>query len=218
MVNKIMDAKSAVSKIKDGDRVMIGGFGMRGMPDCLIDALIEHGAKDLTIISNDASGPGESIGKLLRSNQVKHMIGTHYNRNTDVSTQYNEGKLLVTLMPQGTLAEAIRAASVGIPAFYTPTGVGTMMAEGKETRNINGKVYVLEEAIYADVALVWAYKSDAMGNLVFCKTARNFNPLMAMAANYTIVQTFELLEPGELDPECIVTPHIYVNAIVKVGA
>lgn len=216
-INKIMDIRDAVSRIKDGDRVMVGGFGLRGTPDALVDALVEHGAKDLTIISNDAGSPGIGIGKLLRNNQVKNMIGNYYNWNTDVADAFNAGKLGVTLVPQGTFAEAIRAAGAGIPAFYTATCAGTQLAKGKETKQFDGKTYVLEKAIHADAALIRAYKADTLGNLVYCKTARNFNPSMAMAAKYTIALVEEIVESGKLDPECIVTPHIFVNAIVKEG-
>ncbi len=216
-INKIMDIMDAVSRIKDGDRVMVGGFGLRGTPDALVDALVEHGAKDLTIISNDAGSPGIGIGKLLRNNQVKNMIGNYYNWNTDVADAFNAGKLGVTLVPQGTFAEAIRAAGAGIPAFYTATCAGTKLAEDKETKQFDGKTYVLEKAIQADAALIRAYKADTLGNLIYCKTARNFNPSMAMAAKYTIALVDEIVESGKLDPECIVTPHIFVNAIVKEG-
>lgn len=214
-VNKIMGIREAISRVKDGDRIMVGGFGLRGTPDPLVDALVEHGAKDLTIISNDLGSPGVGLGKLLRNKQIKNLIGNYYNWNTEVADAYNAGEIGVTLVPQGTFAESIRAAGVGIPAYYTPTSAGTDLAKGKDARTFNGKQYVLEEAIKADVALVKAYTADSLGNLVYCKVARNFNPAMAMAADYTIALVDEIVEAGRLDPEAVVTPHIFVSAIVK---
>ena len=214
-VNKIMDIKKAVARIKDGDRIMVGGFGLRGTPDALVEALVEHGAKNLTLISNDMGSPGIGLGKLLRNKQVKHLIGNYYNWNPEVADAYNAGEITVKLVPQGTFAESIRAAGVGIPAYYTPTSAGTELAKGKDAREFNGRMYVLEEAIKGDIALIRAHKADILGNLVYCKVARNFNPAMAMAAGYTIALVDEIVEPGDLDPECVVTPHIFVNAIVK---
>ncbi|WP_197470687.1 CoA transferase subunit A [Anaerosporomusa subterranea] len=214
-VNKLTTIEQAMSKIKDGDRIMVGGFGLRGCPDDLIDALVASNKKDLTIISNDLGSPGIGLGKLLSNNQVKELIGNFYNWNTDVAEAKNAGKIKVTLIPQGSFAESIRAAGCGIPAYFTLASAGTELGEGKETREYNGKQYVLEEAIYADVALVKAEKADELGNLVYCKSARNFNPAMATAAKYTIAQVGEIVKAGELDPECIVTPHIFVKAIVK---
>jgi 3-oxoacid CoA-transferase A subunit len=204
-----------MSKIKDGDRVMVGGFGLRGCPDDLIDALVATNKKDLTIISNDLGSPGIGLGKLLSNNQIKALIGNFYNWNTDVAEANNSGKIKVTLIPQGSFAESIRAAGCGIPAYFTLASAGTELGEGKETREYNGKKYVLEEALYADVALIKAEKADELGNLIYCKSARNFNPAMATAANYTIAQVSEIVKAGELDPEAVVTPHIFVNAIVK---
>jgi 3-oxoacid CoA-transferase A subunit len=216
-VNKLTTIEQAMSKIKDGDRIMVGGFGLRGCPDDLIDALVASNKKDLTIISNDLGSPGIGLGKLLSNNQVKELIGNFYNWNTDVAEAKNAGKIKVTLIPQGSFAESIRAAGCGIPAYFTLASAGTELGEGKETREYNGKQYVLEEALYADVALVKAEKADELGNLVYCKSARNFNPAMASAAKYTIAQVGEIVKAGELDPEAVVTPHIFVNAIVKVG-
>lgn len=216
--DKIVSVEEAMSHIRDGDRIMVGGFGLRGNPDGLIDALAASGRKDLTIISNDLGAPGEGLGQLLTNGQLKALIGSYYNWNPEAIEAYNRGELQVTLVPQGTLAESIRAAGAGIPAYYTPTAAGTDLAAGKETREIGGTLCVLEHAIYGDVALVKAWKADRLGNLVYCKTARNFNPAMAMAARYTIALVDEIVEPGELDPESIVTPHVYVNAIVKEGA
>lgn len=215
--NKIMEIETAMAAVKDGDTIMVGGFGLKGCPDDLIDALIKTNKKDLTIISNDLGAPNEGLGRLLTNGQIKALIGNYYNWNTDVADAYNTGKIHVTLLPQGTFAESIRAAGVGIPAYYTLASAGTQLGEGKETKEFNGKTYVLEHALHADIALVKAYKSDGLGNLVYCKVARNFNPVMAMAAKHTIAQVSEFVETGDLDPECVVTPHIFVQAVVKGG-
>jgi 3-oxoacid CoA-transferase A subunit len=215
--NKIMAIETAMAAVKDGDTIMVGGFGLKGCPDDLIDALIQTNKKDLTIISNDLGAPNEGLGRLLTNGQIKALIGNYYNWNTDVADAYNAGKIEVTLLPQGTFAESIRAAGVGIPAYYTLASAGTLLGEGKETKEFKGKTYVLEHALHADVALVKAYKSDGLGNLVYCKVARNFNPVMAMAAKHTIAQVSEIVETGDLDPECVVTPHIFVQAVVKGG-
>lgn len=216
-VSKIINASEAVGMIKDGSRVMIGGFGLRGCPDKLVDALVESNTKDLTIISNDLGSPGCGVGRLLTNNQIKALIGNYYNWNAEAVEAYNAGKIAVTLIPQGSFGEAIRAAAYGIPAFYTPTSAGTELAKGKETRVFEGKEYVLEHAINADFSLIKAHKADTLGNLVYRKVSRNFNPMMAMAAKYTIVQVDEIVQAGSLDPESIITPHIFVNAIVKEG-
>ena len=215
--NKVMTIAQAMEHVQDGDRVMVGGFGLRGTPDQLVDALVATNKKDLTIISNDLGSPNVGLGKLLTNRMIKGLIGNYYNWNPDAVEAYNRGEIQVKLIPQGTFAESIRAAGVGIPAYYTLASAGTPLGEGKETRVYNGKTYVLEEAIHADVALIQAYKADKLGNLVYCKVARNFNPAMAMAADYTIALVDEIVEVGELDPEAIVTPHIFVNAIVKKG-
>ena len=217
-MNKLLSAAEAIAKIPEGARVMIGGFGLRGCPDGLVDELAASGKKNLTIISNDLGSPNQGLGKLQTNGQVAALIGSYYNWNPDAIAAYNRGDIRVTLVPQGTLAESMRAAGMGIPAYYTPASVGTDLEKGKEVREFNGKRYVLEEAIRADVALIRAKKADRLGNLVYSKTARNFNPVMAMAADYTIVEVDEIVEPGELDPESIVTPHLFVNAIVKRGA
>lgn len=214
-VKKITSIEQAMAKIKDGDRIMVGGFGLRGCPDDLIDALVATNIKDLTIISNDLGSPGIGLGKLLSNGQVKELIGNFYNWNPDVAEAKNAGRIKVTLIPQGSFAESIRAAGCGIPAYFTLASAGTELGAGKETREYNGRQYVLEEAIHADVALIKAEKADELGNLVYCKSARNFNPAMATAAKYTIAQVHEIVKAGELDPEAIVTPHIFVNAIVK---
>lgn len=217
-MNKLLSAAEAIDRIPEGARVMIGGFGLRGCPDELVDQLAASGKKNLTIISNDLGSPNQGLGKLQTNGQVAALIGSYYNWNPDAIAAYNRGEIQVTLVPQGTLAESMRAAGMGIPAYYTPASVGTDLEKGKEVRQFNGKSYVLEEAIHADVALIRAKKADTLGNLVYSKTARNFNPVMAMAADYTIAEVDEIVEPGELDPENIVTPHLFVNAIVKRGS
>ncbi|WP_432667435.1 CoA transferase subunit A [Wukongibacter baidiensis] len=214
-VNKHVRIEEATSHIKPDSRIMVGGFGLRGYPENLVDALAEQGTKNLTIISNDLGSPGVGLGKLLTNGQVKSLIGTYYNWNTDVADSYNKGEITVDLVPQGTMIEAIRAAGVGIPAFYSPTSVGTDLSRGKETKEFDGKEYVLEKAIKADVALIKAHKADKLGNLVYYKTARNFNPIMAMAADMVIAQVDEIVEIGELNPDHIVTPHMFVDYIIK---
>lgn len=214
-MNKVLTAQEAIAKINDGDRIMIGGFGLRGCPDGLVDELVASGKKDLTIISNDLGSPNQGLGRLMTNRQIKGLVGSYYNWNPEAIEAYNKGEISVTLVPQGTLAESMRAAGMGIPAYYTPTAAGTDLEKGKEVREFNGKLYVLEEAIHTDVALIRAKKADTLGNLVYSKVARNFNPLMAMAAKFTIVEVDEIVEAGALDPEEIETPHIFVNAIVK---
>ena len=217
-MDKLLTAEEAIRHICDGDRIMIGGFGLRGCPDELVDELVRSNKKELTIVSNDLGSPNQGLGRLLTNGQIKGLIGSYYNWNPEAIEAYNKGGISVTLVPQGTLAESMRAAGMGIPAYYTPTSAGTDLEKGKEVREFNGRKYVLEEAIHTDVALIRAKKADTLGNLVYSKTARNFNPVMAMAATYTIAEVDEIVEPGELDPEDIVTPHIYVNAIVKRSA
>ena len=217
-MDKLLTAEKAIRHICDGDRIMIGGFGLRGCPDELVDELVRSNKKELTIVSNDLGSPNQGLGRLLTNGQINGLIGSYYNWNPEAIEAYNKGEISVTLVPQGTLAESMRAAGMGIPAYYTPTSAGTDLEKGKEVREFNGRKYVLEEAIHTDVALIRAKKADTLGNLVYSKTARNFNPVMAMAATYTIAEVDEIVEPGELDPEDIVTPHIYVNAIVKRSA
>lgn len=217
-MDKLLTEEEAIRHICDGDRIMIGGFGLRGCPDELVDELVRSNKKELTIVSNDLGSPNQGLGRLLTNGQIKGLIGSYYNWNPEAIEAYNKGEISVTLVPQGTLAESMRAAGMGIPAYYTPTSAGTDLEKGKEVREFNGRKYVLEEAIHTDVALIRAKKADTLGNLVYSKTARNFNPVMAMAATYTIAEVDEIVEPGELDPEEIVTPHIYVNAIVKRSA
>jgi len=211
---KICSAAEAVSAIRAGDRIMVGSFGNSGYPEELVDAVAASSLRDLTIISNDLGSPGIGLGKFLANGQVRALIGNYYNWNPDVAAARNAGAIDVTLVPQGTFAEAIRAAGVGIPAFYAAAGVGTELARGKPTADFDGRTYVLERAIHADVALVRALRADTLGNLVYYKTARNFNPLMAMAARLTIVEVDTIVPAGTLEPECIVTPHIFVDKLV----
>jgi 3-oxoacid CoA-transferase A subunit len=201
--------------IRPGARIMVGGFGLAGYPEQLVEALAASGIGELTIISNDLGSPGVGLGKLLANGQIKALIGNYYNWNPEVAAAYSEGRIQVSLLPQGTFAEAIRAAGVGIPAFYSAASAGTDLAVGKETREFNGRTFVLEQAISADVALIKAYRSDQLGNLLYYKTARNFNPLMAMAATLTIAEVDEIVPTGALDPEAIVTPHIFVDVIIR---
>lgn len=220
-VNKVTTIQEAISHVKDGDRIMVGGFGLRGCPDDLIDALVAAHRKNLTIISNDLGSPNIGLGRLLTENCIKALIGTFYNWNYDVAEAKNSGRIEATLVPQGTFAESIRAAGCGIPAYYTLVSAGTKLGEGKEIHKftVDGieREYVLEHAIYADVALIKAAAADTLGNLIYYRSARNFNPAMAMAAKYTIAQVDKIVEPGELDPENIVTPHLFVNAVVLGG-
>ena len=215
-MNKLYpDAASALADvIQDGQTLAVGGFGLCGIPEALIAALRDTGKKDLTCISNNAGVDGFGLGVLLETRQVKKMISSYVGENKEFERQYLNGELEVELTPQGTLAEKLRAGGAGIPAFYTQTGVGTLIAEGKEERIFNGKNYILEESLTADVALVKAYKADKAGNLVFRKTAQNFNPECAMAGKITIAEVEQVVEIGELDPDEIHLPGIYVNRIV----
>jgi 3-oxoacid CoA-transferase subunit A len=208
------DFVEAVKDIKDGMTIMVGGFGLCGIPENLILALAETGVKDLTVISNNCGIDDWGLGILLKNRQIKKMIGSYVGENKEFERQVLSGELEVELVPQGTLAEKIRAGGAGIPAFYTPAGVGSPIAEGKEKRVFNGKEYLLEEAFTADFSLVRAWKADKMGNLVYRKTARNFNPMIAAAGKITIAEVEELVEIGELDPDHIHTPSIYVQRLI----
>ncbi len=214
---KLKPIEEAMRMIKDGDRVMVSGFGNSGDPKMLVEALTKVNAKDLTIISNDLGSPNEGLGSLLTAGKIKGLIGNYYNWNPDVADAFNAGKITVDLIPQGSFAEGIRAAGVGIAGFYTKTAVGTDLQGDREIREFNGETYLLQNAIPADVALISAYKADELGNLVYYKTARNFNPLMAMAGKFVIAEVAEIVPIGSLDPESIVTPHIFVDVIVKRG-
>ncbi len=215
-MNKVIrDAGQAVSDIADGATIMMGGFGLCGIPENLIHALRDQGARDLTVISNNAGIDDFGIGILLEKRQVRKMIATYVGENRLFEELVLKGELEVELCPQGTFAERIRAGGAGIGGFYTPTGYGTVVAEGKETRSWGGERYVLELPLKADFAFVKAHWGDRAGNLVYRKTARNFNPLMAMAAKVTVAEVEALVEPGDLDPDTIHTPGIYVNRIFE---
>lgn len=209
------DIQQALSHVKTGDTVLVGGFGLIGAPLTLIDGLTEKDVTDLTIVSNNLGESGKGLGILLNQNKIKKGVGSYFTSNRDVGDKYQRGEIELELLPQGTLAESMRAGGAGIGGYYTTTGVGTDLAKGKEEREIDGVKYIFEKAIRADVALIRAHKADTLGNLVYYKTARNFNPLMATAAKKVIVEVDEIVEPGELDPEQVVTPFIYIDIIVK---
>jgi 3-oxoadipate CoA-transferase alpha subunit len=216
----VTDAADAVTLVEDGATVLVGGFGMAGMPVDLIDALIEHGAGDLTIVSNNAGNGDTGLAALLAAGRVRKVICS-FPRQSDswvFDGLFRAGKIELEVVPQGNLAERMRAAGAGIGAFFSPTGVGTPLADGKETRTIDGRDYVLEYPIRGDVALIRAHVADRMGNLVYRKTARNFGPVMATAAAVTIAQVSRIVEVGALDPENVITPAIYVDRLVEVPA
>ena len=215
-MNKVFpDAASALSGVvSDGQTLAIGGFGLCGIPEALITALRDSGVKDLTCISNNAGVDGFGLGMLLQTRQIKKMISSYVGENKEFERQFLSGELEVELTPQGTLAEKLRAAGAGIPAFYTRTGVGTQVADGKEAREFDGLEYILERSLPADVALVKAWKADKSGNLIFRKTARNFNPDVATAGKVTIVEVEELVETGTFEPDSVHLPGIYVQRIV----
>jgi 3-oxoacid CoA-transferase subunit A len=216
MKNKLYaNADAALQDIiADGQIIAVGGFGLCGIPEALIAALRDSGKTGLTAISNNAGVDGFGLGMLLNTRQIKKMISSYVGENKEFERQYLAGELELEFNPQGTLAERLRAGGAGIPAFFTRTGFGTIVAEGKETREFDGKHYVLETALQADVSLVKAWKADASGNLVYRKTARNFNPAVAMAGKICVAEVEQLVEVGELDPDCIHTPGIYVDRIV----
>lgn len=216
MINKVVsNAKEAINDIKDGDTLMLGGFGLCGIPENCINALVEKNVKNLTCISNNAGVDDFGIGLMLQTHQVKKMISSYVGENAEFERQLLSGELEVELIPQGTLATRCMAAGYGMPAIYTPAGVGTEVAEGKEIRSFNGKDYLLEYAFDADFAIVKAWKGDSAGNLIFRSTSRNFNPVMAMAGKITIAEVEELVEVGELNPDQIHTPGIYVHRIFQ---
>jgi 3-oxoacid CoA-transferase subunit A len=216
MINKrVADADEAIRDIIDGQTIMLGGFGLCGIPEKCIAALVKKGVKELTCISNNAGVDDFGIGLMLKTRQVKKMISSYVGENAEFERQLLSGELEVELIPQGTLATRCMAAGYGMPVIYTPAGVGTEVAEGKEVRNFNGKDYLMEYAFEADFAIVKAWKGDTAGNLVFRSTSRNFNPVMAMAGKITIAEVEELVEPGELDPDHIHTPGVYVHRIFQ---
>jgi 3-oxoacid CoA-transferase A subunit len=215
MINKVISsAEEAVSDIADGSLLVVGGFGLCGIPENLINALVAKGVKDLTCVSNNAGVDDWGLGLLLQTKQIRKMVSSYVGENAEFARQFLAGELEVEFAPQGTLAERMRAGGAGIPAFYTPAGFGTTVAEGKETREIDGRHYVLERGIVGDFSLVAAWKGDRLGNLVFRKTARNFNPMAATAGRICIAEVEELVEPGALDPDCIHTPGIFVHRVV----
>ncbi len=201
--------------LSDGMLIAAGGFGLCGIPELLIDAIVESGVKDLTVASNNAGVDGFGLGKLLDTRQIKKMMSSYVGENAEFMRQYLSNELELEFNPQGTLAERMRAGGAGIPGFYTKTGVGTVIAEGKEVKSWNGQDYILEEGIFADLSIVKAWKADTTGNAIFRKTARNFNPPAAMCGKICVMEVEEIVEPGELDPDLIHLPGIYVNRLIK---
>ncbi len=215
-VQTLVDPAEAVAHVRTGDVVMVGGFGLVGAPLTLIDALVEQSdATDLTIVSNNIGEPGRGLGKLLRQGRIRRGISSYFTSNPEAVAAVNAGEIDATLLPQGTFAEAIRAGGAGIGGFYTPVAAGTLLADGKEQRVLDGVPHVLELPLRADVALVYAARADRLGNLWYRHTARNFNPLMATAARTTIAEAGEVVEVGELEAESIHTPHLYVDVLVE---
>ena len=215
-MNKIYpSAKEALAGIvSNGQLFAVGGFGLCGIPELLIDALRESGVRDLTVVSNNAGVDGFGLGKLLETRQIRKMISSYVGENKEFERQYLAGELELEFTPQGTLAERLRAGGAGIPAFFTRTGVGTLVAEGKETREFDGKLYVMERGIVPDISLVKAWKADTAGNLVFRRTARNFNPAAAMAGRITVVEVEQIVEKGAIDPDAVHLPGIYVHRMI----
>jgi len=215
-MNKVQqNAINAISDVQDGAAIMVGGFGLCGIPENLISALCLKGTKNLTIISNNAGVDGFGVGLLLKAGQIRKIVATYVGENHLLEQLAIDGKIELELNPQGTFSERIRAGGAGIPAFYTPTGFGTIIAEGKETREFNGRMYVLEQAMTADFAFIKAWKGDRLGNLVYRRTARNFNPMMATAGRIAIAEVEELVQPGEIDPDAVHTPAIYIKRIFQ---
>lgn len=215
MINKIVESpQKALDGIKDNMTLLVGGFGLCGLPENLILALKKTGVKNLTCVSNNAGVDGFGLGMLLESRQIKKMISSYVGENKEFERQYLSNELEVELTPQGTLAERLRAGGAGIPAFYTPTGVGTLVADGKDVREFDGRKYVMEKGIRGDFALIKAWKADPYGNLIFRKTARNFNPMMATAGKITVAEVEEIVDYGEIDPDHVHTPGIYVQRVV----
>jgi 3-oxoacid CoA-transferase subunit A len=218
-MNKLVEsADAAVADVKDGATIMVGGFGLCGNPENLILALHRKGVKDLVLVSNNCGTTDLGLGVLLKARQIRKIVASYVGENKEFERQYLSGELEVELVPQGTLAERIRAAGAGIGGFYTATGVGTQVAEGKETRILRGREYLLELPLEADFALVKAWKADTWGNLVYRETTRNFQPMMAAAAKITVAEAEEVVEPGELDPDLVHTPSIYVKRVVRGAA
>ena len=218
MANKVYPTAEAALEglLRDGMMILSGGFGLCGVPDALIEAIKKAGTKNLTVVSNNAGTDGAALGLLLETRQIKKMVSSYVGENKLFAEQFLKGELELEFNPQGTLAERIRAGGAGIPAFYTKTGYGTVIAEGKETKDFDGEHYVMERGIVGDLAIVHAWKGDTEGNLVYRKTARNFNPVMATAGKVTVAEVEHLVQPGEIDPDQIVTPGIYVQRIVHI--
>jgi 3-oxoadipate CoA-transferase, alpha subunit len=213
---RIESAVEAIARVQSGQTVMVGGFGLVGAPLTLIDALVDHSdATDLTIVSNNIGEPGRGLGKLLRQGRIVRGIGSYFTSNPEAVAAVNSGRIEATLLPQGTFAEAIRAGGAGIGGFYTPVGAGTLLADGKESRVIDGVPHVLEWPLRADIALVYADRGDELGNLWYRRTARNFNPVMATAAKVTFAEVEDIVEPGRLEPDAVVTPGIFVTHVLK---
>ena len=215
MIDKVVaSATEAIRDIRDGSLLVVGGFGLCGIPENLINALVERKVRNLTCVSNNAGVDDWGLGLLLQSKQVRKMVSSYVGENGEFERQFLAGELEVEFVPQGTLAERMRAGGAGIPAFFTPAGYGTVVAEGKETREFDGKMYVMERGIVGDFSLVAAWRGDRLGNLQYRKTARNFNPMAATAGRICIAEVEELVEPGELEPNCVHTPGIFVHRIV----
>lgn len=215
MINKVVaSADEAIRDVTDGMTLVVGGFGLCGIPENLIDALVRKGVKNLTCVSNNAGVDDWGLGLLLQTRQIRKMVSSYVGENAEFERQYLAGELEVEFAPQGTLAERMRAGGAGIPAFFTPAGYGTVVADGKETREFDGKHYVMERAIVGDFSLVAAWKADRFGNLVFRKSARNFNPMAATAGKICVAEVEELVEVGEIDPDCVHTPGIFVHRVV----
>lgn len=215
-MNKVFpNADAAIADLKDGARIMVGGFGLCGIPENLIEAVRRKGTKNLTVMSNNAGVNNFGLGRLLETRQIRKVIGTYVGENKLLEEMALKGEVELELIPQGTFSERMRAAGAGIAGFYTPTGVGTVVAEGKEVREFDGRAYLLERALTADFAFVKAWKGDRWGNLIYRRTARNFNPVMATAAPVTVAEVEELVELGQLDPNSIVTPGVYVKRIFQ---
>jgi 3-oxoacid CoA-transferase subunit A len=214
-VSRLSAAEEAIRHVRSGDTIMVGGFGLVGAPMTLLDALVrESDATDLTIVSNNIGEPGKGLGMLLRQGRIRRGVSSYFTSNPEAVAAVNSGQIEATLLPQGTFAEAIRAGGAGIAAFFTPVAAGTLLAEGKEERAFDGVPHVLEAAIRADVALVYAARADTLGNLWYRRTARNFNPLMATAATVTIAEAGVVVPVGDIEPEAVMTPHLYVDELV----
>lgn len=216
-MKKLVTIEEALKKVKDGQVVMIGGFMSCGTPETIIDALVKKGVKDLVVIANDTAMPGKGIGKLISNRQIKKIFASHIGLNRETGEQINEGNIEAELIPQGTLAERIRSAGAGLGGILTPIGIGTVVEKNKKIIETNGKKFILEMPLKADISLIKAFKADRYGNLIYKKSERNFNPIMAMASEYVIAEVEEFLNNGYIDPEVIITPGLFIDAIVLGG-